>query len=55
MKEKSKSCPLALTMATALLETGPGNGSSPESTATDNNPPKNKNKKNAKSFFIVSQ
>ena len=40
-------------MATALLETGSGSGSTPESAAADKNPPKRSSQQSAKSFFDV--
>src|ERR1022692_237925 len=55
MKEKSKSFPRTLSMATALLEIGSGSGSTPESAAADSPALKRSNKKNARSLFIHSQ
>jgi hypothetical protein len=55
MKENSKTCPRDFTMATALLETGSGNGSTPDSADAASHPHKKHKQKNAKCFFIASK
>src|SRR5271154_4479442 len=52
MKEKSKTSPWTLSMATALFETGSGSGSTPES--PNRNPLKTRTKRDAESFLMDS-
>src|ERR1700724_3703101 len=51
MKEKSKSCPWTLSMATALLETGSGSGSTVD--WANKSPLRRSNKRDVESFFMI--